>query len=107
MDKSSKPSELYQRIWKIINQIPEGKVATYGQIARIAGLESNARIVGYALHSLPEGADVPWHRVINSGGRISLRKDNEYYHIQKALLENENIVFNNEKIDFKLYGWLL
>ena len=106
MDESSKPSELYKKIRNIISQIPEGKVATYGQIARIAGLESNARIVGYALHSLPEGSEVPWHRVINSRGRISLRKDNEYYHIQKVLLEKENIIFNNEKIDFKLYGWL-
>jgi methylated-DNA-protein-cysteine methyltransferase-like protein len=65
----------YDRIYALVRRIPRGRVATYGQIARLAGLPGRARQVGYALHALPEGSVVPWHRVINSAGRLSLPPD--------------------------------
>ena len=63
----------YQRIYAVVRQIPEGRVATYGQVASLAGLAGQARQVGYALHALPDGTAVPWHRVVNASGGISLR----------------------------------
>jgi len=62
----------YDRIYRAVRRIPFGRVATYGDIAELAGLPGRARQVGYALHALPVGSTVPWHRIINAGGRISL-----------------------------------
>lgn len=66
------PVSRWERIYAVVRRIPRGRVATYGQVAKIAGLAGHARQVGYALHALPAGSAVPWHRVINSAGRISL-----------------------------------
>ncbi len=66
------PASRWERIYAVVRRIPRGRVATYGQVAKIAGLAGHARQVGYALHALPAGSAVPWHRVINSAGRISL-----------------------------------
>lgn len=95
----------YQRIWKVISEIPYGKVATYGQIARLAGLGRRARLVGYALHSSPEHLHLPWHRVINSQGRISFPPDGENYRRQKDRLAREQIVLINGRVDLKVYRW--
>lgn len=65
-------SDLYARIYALVRRIPKGRVATYGDIAALAGIPGRARQVGYALHSLPSGTGVPWHRVVNHAGRISL-----------------------------------
>ncbi len=62
----------YERIYRAVRRIPRGRVATYGDVAAMAGLPGRARQVGYALHALPDGSPVPWHRVINAAGRISL-----------------------------------
>jgi len=87
-----------------VEQIPYGRVATYGQIARVAGMESHSRLVGYALHALPKGTRVPWHRVINFAGRISLAGPSARR--QKALLEKEGIQFlPSGKINLKVYQW--
>jgi methylated-DNA-protein-cysteine methyltransferase-like protein len=97
---------LYFRIYEIVNRIPRGKVATYGQIACMAGMPGHARQVGYALHSLPGGSEVPWQRVINRKGRISLRAYPSAEHLQRALLEAEGIVFDaNETIALEKYQW--
>ena len=90
----------------IVRSIPRGSVATYGQVAHMAGIR-DARIVGYALASNHTyGNSVPWHRVINKGGKISL-KDKPKYLTQKKLLLLEGIVFSkNEVIDLKKSGWL-
>jgi methylated-DNA-protein-cysteine methyltransferase-like protein len=94
---------LYSFIYKIVKHIPKGKVATYGQIARLAGVPGHARQVGYALHRLPDGSKVPWHRVINQKGRISLDSAGPF---QKDLLESEGISFDmNDTIDLKKYQW--
>jgi methylated-DNA-protein-cysteine methyltransferase-like protein len=96
----------YDIIWKTVRRIPKGKVSTYGQIARIAGLGENARLVGYAMHNIPRGSNVPWHRVINSKGTISLPQKDGMYQLQKRLLQKEKIVFKKEKIDLKKYEWV-
>jgi methylated-DNA-protein-cysteine methyltransferase-like protein len=96
----------YQAIWGLVQQVPRGKVATYGEIAKLAGLLGQARLVGYALHNLPHGINIPWHRVINSKGRISLPKVSGQYESQKRLLEKEGVVFVRDKIDLDKYGWL-
>ena len=70
-------NSFFEQVYQVVHCIPPGKVATYGQIARILGKPRGARTVGWALHSTPEGSDVPWQRVINSQGKISLRRDSE------------------------------
>ncbi len=84
----------YRRIHAATRKIPRGRVATYGDVARAAGFPGAARLVGYALHALPPGSDVPWHRVINAKGEVSLRADPEAGGLQRALLEAEGVVFD-------------
>lgn len=81
----------YQRIYTVVRRIPRGRVATYGQVASLAGLTGHARQVGYALHALPDGTAVPWHRVVNAGGRISARAMPGGELVQQLLLEKEGI----------------
>ena len=64
----------YSCIYAVVMRIPRGRVATYGQVAAEAGLPQAPRVAGYALHALPEGSPVPWHRVVAAGGRVSLGK---------------------------------
>ena len=97
----------YERIWDVVRRIPTGRVATYGQIARIAGLGGAARLVGYALHALPEkGHRVPWQRVINSQGRVSSRRYAGGDLVQRRLLEHEGVRFDTrERVDLARYQW--
>lgn len=88
----------------MVKQIPKGKVATYGDVATLSGLLGQPRLVGYALHNLPPKSNVPWQRVINSQGRISLPRCTGGYRRQKKLLEKEGIVFENETIDLDRFG---
>ena len=84
-------SSSYQRIYAVVRRIPEGRVATYGQVASLAGLAGHARQVGYAMHALPDGTAVPWHRVVNATGGISLRAMPGGELVQRGLLEREGI----------------
>jgi methylated-DNA-protein-cysteine methyltransferase related protein len=93
----------YIAIWRTVKRIPRGRVSTYGVIARLAGLPKQARLVGYALHALPEGADVPWQRVVNAKGAVSLPP--VAARRQKALLAAEGIRFSSERIPLGTYGW--
>ena len=95
----------YAVVWEMVRCIPKGTVASYGQIARLCGLEGNARFVGYALHNVPFGAPVPWHRVINAQGKISFPPGSKNYKEQRRLLEREGIKFEKDKIDLKRWGW--
>lgn len=96
---------LYERIYKVVRHVPQGKVATYGQVANIVG-ECSARMVGYALAALKPGSDVPWQRVINSKGKISLRNDGVEDQLQRHLLESEGVKFDSSgKIDLEKFGW--
>jgi methylated-DNA-protein-cysteine methyltransferase related protein len=100
----------HRRIYAAVRRIPRGRVATYGTVAREAGLPGRARQVGYALAALggaTEGDDVPWHRVINARGEISARSGaTAFEHIQRALLEAEGVVFGSGgRVDLDRYGW--
>jgi methylated-DNA-protein-cysteine methyltransferase-like protein len=81
----------YQRIYAVVRRIPEGRVATYGQVASLAGLAGHARQVGYALHALPAETAIPWHRVVNASGGISLRAMPGGELVQRGLLEREGV----------------
>lgn len=99
--------ELAQMILNVIVQIPKGKVASYGQVAKFAGLPKHARLVGRVLGQLPEDHDIPWYRVINSQGRISLNKLDEHgICIQTARLREEDVVVVDGKINLKKYQWI-
>jgi len=94
-----------QRLIALIKRIPKGRVATYGHIARLAGNPMGARQVVWALNSSWEKEKLPWHRVINSRGRISL-KPGQGFELQKALLEDEGIRFDiNDTVDLDRYLW--
>ena len=82
---------LYPQIHDVVRRIPRGRVATYGQVARLAGIPGHARQVGYALHALPEGSRVPWHRVVNRAGAISPRRAPGFDRVQRVLLEAEGV----------------
>jgi len=98
-------SSPYTRLYEIIRQIPHGKVATYGQIARLTG-NFTPRMVGYALAALPEGTDIPWQRVINRQGRISPRSHSGYAELQRHILESEGVRFNtDDQTDLSIFGW--
>ncbi len=84
----------YARIYAVVRRIPRGRVATYGQIAELAGLPGHARQVGYALHALPAATVVPWHRVLNARGGLSLRRDSGGEISQRLRLEREGVRFD-------------
>lgn len=93
-------------IWQVVALIPPGKVATYGDVARHAGLAKAARRVGRALKLLPGGSKIPWHRVLNAQGRISLPEGSASQYTQRERLEAEGIVFRgNKSVDLKTFRW--
>jgi len=94
-----------ERIWATIRDIPEGAVASYGQIAEIAGIPRGARQVGYALRHLPKGHDVPWYRVIQASGKIAFEIGSRAFNEQKKRLMDENVVVLKGRIDMKKYRW--
>lgn len=99
------PGPMYRRIYDTVRTVPPGRVATYGQIARIAG-RCSARNVGYAMSSVLPESDVPWHRVINSRGRVSVRSRGEPSRLQRAMLESEGVVFGpGGSVDLEVFGW--
>lgn len=94
------------RVYDLVDCIPKGKVATYGQLARMLGHPRRARHVGYALGRTPEAVNIPWQRVINAQGRISFPPDSPRYHYQYQLLEGEGIEFQgNGRINLRIFGW--
>ena len=100
------PPPVSERVRAIVRQIPYGQVATYGQIAQIAG-DCTARMVGYCLSSLEPGSDVPWQRVINAQGKISPRGAGPGALLQRELLIEEGIAFSPAgRISFRRFGWL-
>ncbi len=114
MNKFTSPPnrlQFYQQVWDVVRQVPPGKVVTYGQIAAVINAPSGmhikdylafgARWVGGAMAACP--ADVPWQRVINAQGKISLRQNSDE---QRQLLEAEGVIFDeHERVDLKVFGW--
>jgi len=97
--------EAQNRVYMILAAVPSGKVVTYGQLAELAGLPRAARLVGRILSNLPKETQLPWHRVINAAGRISLAEDSPSFKLQKACLEEEGIVFSNNRVSLKKFNW--
>ena len=90
----------------MVRRIPRGRVATYGQVAELAGLAGHARQVGYALHALRDGSALPWHRVVNAAGAISLRSVPGFELEQRIRLEAEGVIFNARgRVPLARYRW--
>ncbi len=113
---ASPPPRGYAAIYQQVTRIPSGRVATYGQVAKLAGLPGHARQVGYAMHRLPDGgtvpgstvpgSTVPWHRVVNAQGRISERAEKGPEALQQAMLEAEGVQFRLDgSFDLERYRW--
>jgi methylated-DNA-protein-cysteine methyltransferase related protein len=102
-----RPDSIRERIYAQVRKVPRGKVATYGQIASLAGLDGQARQVGYAMAALPSRSAIPWHRVINAQGRVSMRSEGPGGSIiQQQLLEREGVVFGGGgRIALARFGW--
>jgi methylated-DNA-protein-cysteine methyltransferase-like protein len=101
-NQKSKIQNQFELVYALVREIPRGKVASYGQVARWLGWPRGARTVGWALRALHTD-EVPWYRVVNAQGRVSLRDDEG---LQQALLEAEGVVFNKTgQIDMKVDGW--
>jgi len=97
---------VYRRIYRVVKRIPKGRVATYGVVARLAGSPGAARTVGWALSALPDDADVPWWRVLNASGRISLPERNHGPVVQRALLLREGVRFApGGAVNLTQFGW--
>lgn len=88
----SQVSAHVRRIWDTVSEIPRGRVASYGQVARMAGLPGRARLVGTALKQLPDDSQVPWHRVINAAGRISFPPTSPDWERQHQRLLDEGVI---------------
>jgi methylated-DNA-protein-cysteine methyltransferase-like protein len=103
---AARPDSSRTRIYDVVRRVPRGKVATYGQIATIAGLDGQARQVGYAMAAVGRASAVPWQRVINAQGRISMRGEGPAGSIiQQQLLEREGVIFDGGRVDLARFGW--
>ena len=90
----------------VVKRIPQGRVATYGRVASLAGISGHARLIGYALSALPQESHVPWHRVINAKGRVSMRSEPGWDDTQRSLLEAEGVVFDADgKVSLSRFCW--
>jgi methylated-DNA-protein-cysteine methyltransferase related protein len=99
-------SSSYRKIYAVVARIPRGRVATYGQVATLAGLPRHARLVGYALNVLPAGSPLPWHRVVNARGQISLRTSGlGFDQIQAQLLKKEGVRWTGDSIRLAEHQW--
>ena len=104
MASQTSSSSRYQAIYATVRRIPKGRVASYGQVAAVTGLVNAARQVGYALHALPAGSTVPWHRVVNAQGAISLRDHHAL--TQRMMLLREGVRFDARgRSDLARFGW--
>ena len=95
----------YQRIYEIVKQIPRGNVATYGQVAALAGNRRWSRVVGYALHVNPNPDEIPCYRVVNRLGELSEAFAFGGENQQKFLLEQDGITLTDGRVDLKKYQW--
>lgn len=104
MSKPATGSDRYARIRDVVMRIPPGCVATYGQVAALAGFPRQARLAGYALHHAGD-AGLPWHRVVNAQGRLSFPPDSDAYREQRQRLEADGVPLLGGRIDLQRHGW--
>lgn len=95
----------FEQIYNVVKQIPKGKVATYGQVASLAGSKRWARVVGYALHANPDPEHIPCHRVVNRFGEVSRAFAFGGENRQIQLLEDEGVEFVDGKVDLERFQW--
>ncbi|HWM29672.1 MAG TPA: methylated-DNA--[protein]-cysteine S-methyltransferase [Woeseiaceae bacterium] len=105
MTGSSELQKRMQRIWTTVCDIPAGKVASYGQIAEIAGVPRGARQVGYALKHVPDDLEVPWHRVIRSSGRLAFDDNTRAFKRQVKRLSMEDVPVLKGRVNMRKYRW--
>ncbi|WP_438865160.1 MGMT family protein [Neptunicella sp.] len=98
-------NEQYKRIWQTVETVPKGKVASYGQIADLAGLPGRARLVGKALGKNPDDRPLPWYRILRSNGQIAFPAGSKQADIQKGLLQQEDVVVINNRVKLSQYQW--
>lgn len=103
--KKTNEGNWHQSVWKVVSEIPSGHVLTYGEVARLSGMPRAARRVSQALRRAPRGLNVPWHRVINSQGKISFPEDSSGWIRQKNKLEEEGVVFLKGKVNLDQFGY--
>jgi methylated-DNA-protein-cysteine methyltransferase-like protein len=93
--------ERLERVWALVKRVPKGRVATYGDLAELAGC--TARQVGFALRHSPPGMRLPWHRILAAGGRIALPGDSGL--TQRLRLEQEGVTFRGRKVELAKHRW--
>jgi methylated-DNA-protein-cysteine methyltransferase related protein len=98
---------LAETIWQWVAAIPPGKVASYGQIAKLAGYPSHARYVGTTLRHLPKGTTLPWFRVLRSSGELAFPPSSAAWKRQQTLLAQEGVIVSGFKVSLKRYRWEL
>lgn len=107
-DPSGKPlsrEQRMQRIWETVADIPPGSVASYGQVAEIAGIPRGARQVAYALRHAPRELELPWFRVVRAGGTLAFERGSDQFRKQSGLLAEDGVAMLNGKIDMQRYRW--
>ena len=90
-------------VYKLVKQIPRGRVLTYGAVARALRLKGGARAAGHAMAATPKGRGIPWHRVLGAGGRLLIREP--YASLQRKLLESEGVQMTERRVNMKRHGW--
>jgi methylated-DNA-protein-cysteine methyltransferase related protein len=94
----------WEPVYKLVKQIPRGRVTTYGALAKALKLRGGARTAGRAMAATPSGKAIPWHRVVGSGGKLLIREP--YSSLQRKLLESEGVTLLERRVNLKLYLWI-
>ena len=95
----------HQRVWQVVASIPLGKVASYGQVATLAGVPRGARLVGRIMGALPVDSNLPWHRVIRADGKLAFPEDSDRYRRQRDQLAQDGVVLLKGKVNRTLFQW--
>lgn len=101
----SSTEERYRRIWRVVAAIPHGQVASYGQVAELAGIPRGARQVARALGRAPGDLNLPWFRVISASGRIAMAPDSSGYRRQRDQLQAEGVLVRDGRVDMRRFRW--
>jgi methylated-DNA-protein-cysteine methyltransferase-like protein len=101
----AKLNSLYRRVWSTVAAIPYGRVASYGQIAELSGHSRGARMVARALRHAPDSIELPWHRVLNVRGRISIPRTSASFEEQIRRLARESVPVDGDRVDMARYRW--
>ena len=94
-----------EAVWQVLAAIPPGRVTSYGRVAQLAGLGRGARLVGRWLGQLPDDSTLPWHRVLNSQGQLSLPANHPAAEEQFQRLQAEGVIIRNRRVSMARFGW--